>query len=299
MSTAVTIGEAMVELRPGDRSFAAGVAGDAYNTAARLASAGWQVTHAQDLGDDLLLDRLRRDFAARSVQSAGRELATRTNGMYLVAVDSEGERRFEYHRAGSAAGDTASAPPSALLDAVSGADVVYLTGVTVAIMADLDGLVRLLDRARGRIAVGLNLRSGLFRREGSALVPRAVSAIAADLREVLLRASMAFGSAEEWDTIAGDGDGSGWLEHWQASEPSRIGVMTLGREGARAWFGDGATASAAALDVRAVDTSGAGDALAAGVVDALGRGLDPEASLERGLRAGAGAVVHDGALPPL
>src|SRR4051812_46889811 len=106
--SALTIGEAMVELRPDGRHFAAGVAGDAYNTGVRLAALGWTVAHAQDLGRDLLGERIREHFAAHAVDWVGRERANRTNGIYLVSVDEAGERRFQYHRAGSAAGDTAS-----------------------------------------------------------------------------------------------------------------------------------------------------------------------------------------------
>jgi 2-dehydro-3-deoxygluconokinase len=293
---ALTIGEAMVELRPRDDGYAAGVAGDAYNTAARLASLGWDVTHAQDLGRDVLLGRLREDFAARSVGWVGRELPGRTNGMYLVAVDEHGERSFQYHRAGSAAADTAADPNGVVAAAVAKADLVYLTGVTVAI-TDVKDLLKLLEHARAPVAVGLNLRDGLHRPHEGALLPRAVPEIAADVRSVLRHAAVIFGSSAEYDALDPGGDGHGFAYRWQIERPGRLAVMTAGADGVRAWHGS-AISRSAAPSVTAVDTSGAGDALAAGVLDALARGRSPDEALTCGARAGAQSVCHEGALPP-
>jgi 2-dehydro-3-deoxygluconokinase len=295
--SALTIGEAMVELRPRGDGFTAGVAGDVYNTGALLAGLGWNVAHAQDLGRDVHLARLRDDLAARSVRWVGRELPGRTNGMYLVAVDEHGERRFQYHRAGSAAAETAADPKGVLARAVAEADLVYLTGVTVAITTDLAPLLRLLERARGPVAVGLNLREGLYRRRGGALLPRPVEQVAADLRSVLQRATLLFGSSEEYDALDARHDGRAFARRWQLERPERTAVMTAGSRGVCAWHGGGVSC-ADPPSVTAVDTSGAGDALAAAVLDAVLRGATVDAALAAGAAAGAQAVSHEGALPP-
>ncbi|WP_433226939.1 PfkB family carbohydrate kinase [Microtetraspora malaysiensis] len=48
-----------------------------------------------------------------------------------------------------------------------------------------------------------------------------------------------------------------------------------------------------------VDSTGAGDAFAAGFLAALLSGLDPRAALENGCRAGAVAVAQVGGRPPV
>jgi sugar/nucleoside kinase (ribokinase family) len=73
-------------------------------------------------------------------------------------------------------------------------------------------------------------------------------------------------------------------------------VTKLGAEGAR-WTDGRATVSVPALPVSVVDTTGAGDAFAAGLLSARLVGAGPREALEAGCRLAARAVAQVGARP--
>jgi sugar/nucleoside kinase (ribokinase family) len=73
-------------------------------------------------------------------------------------------------------------------------------------------------------------------------------------------------------------------------------VVTLGADGA-SWTDGVRTLRRAAEDVAVVDTTGAGDAFAAGLLSVWRPGGDPEAALAAGCRLAARAVSKPGARP--
>lgn len=295
----VTIGEAMLELRPDGDGFAASVAGDAYNTAVGLRRRGHAVAHVQDLGEDVLVERIRRDFDARGVRWVGRALPDRTNGIYFVTVDEDGERRFQYHRAGSAAGATLAGNPGSLFRALLDADLLYLTGVTAAIASDAASLRALVSNASCPIALGLNLRDGLHRSRPGALLELRRNDIASAVRPILDHALLVFGSEAEFGALSGGVPGHAAARAWQRVQRGRVAVLTRGAHGAQVWHDEGECSARASKHGGVVDTTGAGDAFAAGFLDRWLHRDDLQACLRAGLSAGACAVSHAGALPRL
>ena len=77
----------------------------------------------------------------------------------------------------------------------------------------------------------------------------------------------------------------------------RIAVVTRGERGATAYTEDGAV-SVPSPPARIVDTTGAGDAFAAGFIHALSLGRDLKAALELGCAVGARAVETDSSQAP-
>jgi sugar/nucleoside kinase (ribokinase family) len=75
-------------------------------------------------------------------------------------------------------------------------------------------------------------------------------------------------------------------------------IMKLGRAGAAAWA-DGQVCRAKALDVDAVDTTGAGDAFDAGLIDALLDGAQVSEMLQRACVCGSLSTRQAGALAAL
>jgi ribokinase len=73
-------------------------------------------------------------------------------------------------------------------------------------------------------------------------------------------------------------------------------VVTLGEEGAL-WTDGSALLRVAAPATEVVDTTGAGDAFAAGLLAARVRGAGPEEALEAGCTLAARAVAATGARP--
>ena len=78
--------------------------------------------------------------------------------------------------------------------------------------------------------------------------------------------------------------------------PAREIVVTLGAEGT-VWTDGKATVRRPADEVVVVDTTGAGDAFAAGLLSVWRPGSDPEAALEAGCRLAGHAVSKPGARP--
>jgi 2-dehydro-3-deoxygluconokinase len=297
VSDVLTIGEAMIELRPAPGGFAASVAGDAFNTAAWLARTGARATHAQDLGDDLLCARLEEGFAARGVAWHGRRTAGAGNGMYVVDVDAAGERRFEYFRAGSAAGATISRDTVGDLVAAAGRhDLVLITGVTVAITADQEALDALVDALPVPLAVAWNARPGLHRRDaGGALVECHPTETARRVLSLARRAAVVLASEE--DLLLGNAGQAGDLAAELNGGGATVAV-TRGPDGARVWHDGRATDHPSVRPAALVDTAGAGDAFAAGFVAGwLERRHDPGAAAARGAELAAQAVACAGALP--
>ncbi|GAB4355634.1 MAG: PfkB family carbohydrate kinase [Gammaproteobacteria bacterium] len=74
-------------------------------------------------------------------------------------------------------------------------------------------------------------------------------------------------------------------------------VITSGADGASA-YGAEAVYHTPAPTVRAVDTIGAGDVFAAGLIHALAHGKTMPEALEQGVRWGAASVGYEGTVPP-
>lgn len=100
-------------------------------------------------------------------------------------------------------------------------------------------------------------------------------------------ASLVFANDEEIDALGGV---------WTVLERVGAVVVKHGAAGAT-WTDGGETVSAEGFPVDAVDTTGAGDAFAAGWIAAVRKGLDPRAALADAVRTGATAVTQPGARP--
>jgi len=79
-------------------------------------------------------------------------LPNRRPGLYFITVDANGERRFAYWRGEAAARDAFEAEGAdAVLAALGGYDLVYLSGISLAVLRPVSR-ERLLGRARRRRA---------------------------------------------------------------------------------------------------------------------------------------------------
>lgn len=166
----VAIGECMVELAPaGDGLFALGYAGDTFNTAwylRHLLPPAAVVSYLSAVGTDAVSDRMLDFMANEGIATHHvQRVAGRGAGLYLIQL-TNGERSFAYWRATSAA--RLLADDRARLDAaMDGADLIYLSGITLAILA-ADARSRLVAsladaRAAGsRVAFDPNIRPALW-----------------------------------------------------------------------------------------------------------------------------------------
>ncbi|MBE0414642.1 sugar kinase, partial [Yoonia sp.] len=164
------LGECMVELAPTpDGTLQQGFAGDVFNTlwyAAQTLGPGWAVRFQTALGADALSDEL-----VRFAQDAGIDcstvprLAGAMPGLYMIRL-KDGERSFLYWRGQSAA--RRMMENAGLVAAqMAGAGVVYLSGITLAILppdarAALTGMMAQARAGGALIVFDPNIRPALW-----------------------------------------------------------------------------------------------------------------------------------------
>ena len=171
MTRIVAIGEAMVELAPagGPDLYRAGFAGDTLNTAwylRKLMPASDQIAYFTAIGRDAMSDRMLDFIATAGLVTDHIDRRDDSSvGLYMISL-SNGERSFSYWRGQSAARRMLDSDAN-LRAALQGADVAYLSGITLAILPDADR-ARLLDVLRGfratggKVAFDPNLRPRLW-----------------------------------------------------------------------------------------------------------------------------------------
>jgi len=289
-----TFGEALLRLSVADGqrletagSFAVHVAGAEINVAAALAGLGRRVAWGGGLPDGRLGERVLRHLRSFGIASdCVVTLPDARLGTYYVELASAPRRTdVIYDRAGSAAARVRhhDVPWEPLLDTA----VLHLTGITPALSADAAAVVaEAVHRAKAagvKVSFDVNYRAKLW---SAAAAARTLAPLIADA-DLL---------------ICGEGDAatvfgvSGTVEAVVAGlarlAPKAMVVLTSGERGAAALVGSQlVTAPGVAVEVR--DGLGAGDALAAGVIDGWLSG-----SLEQGLRQGVAlasmALASDG-----
>ena len=169
----VLFGECMIELR--GQMFGTmqqNFGGDTLNTAvylARLGSdSGIEVAFATELGTDAYSDAMLAAWEKERVDTSLvlRE-AGRMPGLYTIQVDAAGERTFYYWRDSSAAKHYFDGPGSPLEDRLETVDVLYFSGISLAVLSP-EARTRLFecaDRLRtrgGRVMFDNNYRARLW-----------------------------------------------------------------------------------------------------------------------------------------
>ena len=259
--TAIVLGDNCIDryLPPVDEEF---VGGQAVNVAAGLAAAGIPTAYAGVVGNDDAGRRIVAELVARAIDVSVVECRPGSTGRTGIATEN-GDRRFVSEDYGVSA---PYVPTSAALHLVAGARLAYA--------AHVDDLARI----------------------HAALAPGAVLALDAsdgDLADIELgQVDILFVSrpgASRKDALA--------LGRSLVGGGIQIVVVTVGASGAVAVERGGRSAACSAVGAVAVDTLGAGDALASGFLASWLSNGDIELALGRGSLAAAAACAHQGALP--
>jgi 2-dehydro-3-deoxygluconokinase len=295
MLDVVTLGEALVLLMACDegplesvRRFEKRTAGAETNVAVGLARLGMRVGWQSRLGDDSLGRFLHGALSAEGVDCTRVPLlpGERTGLMFKGLVSDGSDPPIEYHRQGSAA----SRMQAQHVDEpwLAAARHLHVTGVFPALSAGTLGATeRAIDamrRAGRSISFDPNLRPALWPSAGA--MRETVNALA-------VRCDWVLPGLEEGRQLTGRQSAPD-IAAFYRRQGVRLVVVKLGAEGA--WFDgdlDGTPRSGhvpAWPVARVVDTVGAGDGFAVGLLSALleGRAL-PEA-VRRGCWIGARAV---------
>jgi len=252
--------------------------GSAANTAAWLAEAGAEPLLVGRVGDDER-GRAARDelhvAGVHAVLAADPELPT---GTCVVIVAPDGERTM--------------APDAGANDALSDADLsdeLLVAGGHLHVAGY--ALLRAGSRPAARAAISRALERGLT----VSVDPSSAALLSPEFLDHAQGAGLLLPNADEAQMLTGERD----AERAARALAGRFGevVVTLGPEGAL-WTDGHESVRAEALPVKvAVDSTGAGDAFAAGLLAARLDGAAPAEALAAGAKLAAQAVARPGGRP--
>lgn len=285
----------MVEfLRQDGGSWRQGFAGDSLNVAWALRALLPDAVHVDYLtrvGTDALSDAMVEMFRRAGIGTAHiTRDDRRTVGLYTIQTDASGERSFSYWRSDSAARGLAQ--DAALLGAaLSGADLVYLSGITLAILppSDRQHFFAALGARGGRpfrVAFDPNIRPRLWESPAAAV---------RDLTEMARLSDILLPTHDDEALPFGDADSTATLARYADLGVPEIVV----KDGTRPslYRMDGVAGSCPVTPAgRIIDTTGAGDSFNGTYLAARLSGASPEIAVRRAQRVAACVVSHRGAL---
>jgi 2-dehydro-3-deoxygluconokinase len=278
-----------------DGSYARAFAGDVYNTAVYLKRAAPRVDvqFATTTGEDDLSEDMRGAWRGEGIDA---DLAFRTPdaipGLYMIANDGAGERRFTYWRGQSAARRWLSAlEHHGGAEALAGADLVYLSGVSLAILPPEDrpralAMIAEVKAAGGAIALDPNVRPRLWENRRSMTE---VTETAIGLAAIVLP------SLDDARELWGNHNTGAFLARILALGAREV-ALTLGAAGCVVAEPARDPMRFAAPPTCVNDTSGAGDAFNGAYLAARLRGETPAEAARAGLALAAHVVGQKGAL---
>jgi len=286
------IGEAMIELSMQGDSASVGVAGDTLNTAIYLKRSAptLEVDYVTRLGTDAFSDRIA-DFIA--TEDIGTDTIERdpdgTPGLYAITTDDTGERSFTYWRDSAAARHTFVTDNGPSFVALARYDVIYLSGITMAILSPAVrlGLIQFLRgyrRSGGRVCYDSNFRAQLW---------EDVETARATNEAMWAMADIAVPSLDDEMAITGD---TAEVIAQRFVSMKRTGALKRGPEGPLC-LKTGATYDFPAAET-VVDTTAAGDSFNGGYLAALLTGASQASALRAGHDLAMQVIGHKGAILP-
>ncbi|WYK05832.1 sugar kinase [Cereibacter sphaeroides f. sp. denitrificans] len=290
----ISVGECMVEMAPtGEGTFAMGFAGDTLNTAWYLRRAlppEAEVDYLTAVGTDAISDRMLgflRDAGLGTSRIA--RVPDRTVGLYLIEL-TNGERSFAYWR-GQSAARLLARDPDVLAAGFAGASMIYLSGITLAILepADRAQLLSALSAARAagsEVAFDPNLRPRLW--------PDAATMCAA-IMEAARHADIVLPSHEDEAAFFGDEDAAATAARYAAAGASLV-VVKDGAGPMVTLTPEGQQSHAPETVSQVVDTTAAGDSFNAGFLAAHLGGAALAEAVRAGARLAARVIGQRGAL---
>jgi sugar/nucleoside kinase (ribokinase family) len=255
--------------------------GSGANQAVWLGSMGTRVSFVARVGaaDKPHLEAYFKGFHVDPVLIAD---ALLPSGVLVTIVEPDGERSFLTDRGAN----LALAPSDMPVWLLDDTRLVLVSGYSYFAETPRNAVQRLAEEARRRrIALAVDAASVGFLNEVGP----------GNFLEWTSGAALLFCNADEAEALAGTAD----LEMQMAALGARCKrvVIKRGARGAAIGNGAGVAFNLPAPPVEVVDTTGAGDAFAAGFLSAEIKGASPEECLKAGIEAGSAAVKTLGGQP--
>ena len=291
MLDVVTLGEAMVLLAALEagplaqvRRFSKHTAGAETNVAVGLARLGVRVGWVSRLGNDSMGQFLRDAFVQEGIDCSQVQMVpgARTGFMFKGRVDDGSDPPIEYHRQGSAA--SVLGPHDVPLEWLAHARHLHATGVFAALspntLAATQTAMTCMREKNKTISFDPNLRPALWANESH--MRNTLNALAAQADWVLP-------GLDEGRLLTGCNTPED-IAHFYRDKGAKGVVVKLGAKGAYMHF-DNACGYVPAHPVdQVIDTVGAGDAFAVGIISGLLEKLSPQQAVQRAAWMGARAV---------
>jgi len=258
--------------------FRMGFGGKGANQAVMARLLGAEVAMVNALGDDVFGDMTVRNFADLGVDTAHVLRVPGSSGVAPIWVEPDGTNRIIV-----VAGANGAMTPEAVTAAV----------VALAARAPIDVVIGQLEVPQAATAAAF--AAARARGAVTVLNPAPAAEMGADL---LADSDWLIPNESEFARLSGASAEASEatdteIVSFAAATGSRV-VVTLGARGAALLGADGVVRRIPAPAVRAVDTTGAGDAFIGAFAYGLARGLGDEAAVALGIRCATDSVLRPG-----
>lgn len=294
MKRVVIIGECMVEFSPlGDKTYKRGFAGDTFNTAwylRQFLDGNWSVRYVTNIGDDQLSGDMMHFITESKIDTSYiKVVAGMTAGLYVISLEN-GERSFSYWRSASPARLLAD-DVDWLRAATRGADCIFFSGITLAILSDIARgvlLQHLLERRLEGVQIVFdpNIRKRLWQSDD-------------DIRHWITWAygvaNVALPSFADEAEIFGDIDMSQTATRIREAGVEEV-IVKNGGDACLLQIVDYAETIKPEYIAKAVDTTGAGDSFNASYLASRLSGSDTRVAVEKAHKVAANVIRAHGAL---
>ena len=291
------IGECMIELQHrADGTLHQSFGGDTLNTAVYLRRElddSGHVDYVTALGDDSFSDAMCQQWADEGLGLAMvQRLPGRLPGLYCIQTDANGERKFLYWRNEAAVRDCFTTPAAEpILAALPAYDVVYFSGITLAVLGEI-GRERLLQtlvetrRRGGKVVFDNNYRPRLWANVEAARVA---------YRKVLAEVDMALLTEDDERALFGYASSELVFAAYPGIEEV---VLKRGAEECLIRCKGEHFAVPAVKVEKVVDTTAAGDSFSAAYLASRLKGGSPQEAAVAGHRLASRVIQMPGALIP-
>jgi 2-dehydro-3-deoxygluconokinase len=262
-----------------------GIGGAESNVGIALSRLGTSVIWFGRVGADGLGERVVRELRAEGVDVRATVDRHSPTGFMLRELRTPDSARVYYYRTGSAG--SGLRPDDLDFDAIAGADLLHLTGITLALSDSASAAAHAaVDAAKSAgvpVSFDVNHRPSLW-------IGRDASPV---YREIAARADIVFAGEEEAQLVAAVTGPPSELAFAIADlGPTQV-LIKLGADGCLALV-DGTLRAEAAVAIRPMDTVGAGDGFVAGYLAELLDGRTVSERLRTAVVVGAFACLNPG-----